>query len=88
MKITRKNLRFLVEQALGDYDSDEDLMYTVGREDAIAGLRPLNDDENYMMGYNDAMADLGLDPLPAPEPGSSKPLDPGVLKTVFLGKKR
>lgn len=32
---------------------DSDLMYTLGAEDAQAGMNPREDDPWYVMGYND-----------------------------------
>ena len=62
--------------------------YDLGREDALCGVPPQADSEDYMMGYNDVLVDGG-EPLAEPPPrGSGKPLDPSLLQHAHVGRSR
>jgi hypothetical protein len=60
-------------------------MYTIGREDALGGVPPQDDEPDYMMGYNEVLMDLGEPIVEPPAPGSGKPLDPAMLKHAHVG---
>ena len=82
MKITKRQLRKIIKEAM-----EEVTMYDQGREDSLAGVRPMFPDEDYMMGYNEAQADAGLPTMQAPsDSGRGKKLDPSKLKGAFAGK--
>tara|TARA_Y100000034_G_scaffold120696_1_gene163951 strand:+ start:334 stop:624 length:291 start_codon:yes stop_codon:yes gene_type:complete len=90
MKITRRQLRRLIREAFdyndAEYESEMGMVeYDMGREDAIAGLPPQDDTDDYMWGYNEVLTDMGRETVEPPAPGSGKPLDPAMLKHAHVG---
>lgn len=68
IRLNESGLRKVVGKLLNEY---ADIMYQVGREDALAGEPPGDEDPDYMLGYNDAMAEQGFDPVAPPPAGTS-----------------
>ena len=83
MKITKRQLRRIIRETVSEVGS-----YDLGRQDSLAGIRPQDSGEDYMMGYNEAQADAGLPKMQAPSNrGRGKPLDPNELKNARPGKR-
>lgn len=79
MKITRRQLRRIIKEAL-DQQS-----YDLGREDSFSGIRPQDHDEDYMLGYNEAQGDAGLPQVLPPSDKPGMPLNPDLLKHAVIG---
>ena len=95
MKITRRQLRRIIRESIRLHElesrvahEEEVSMYDVGRDDALGGVPPQDDDDNYMMGYNDVLIDMGEPPVGPPAEGSGKPLDPNMLQYAHVGGRR
>ena len=85
MKITKRQLRRIIKEEKRKLLSED--AYALGREDSLAGIRPQLPDEDYMMGYNEAQADAGLQTMQPPtDSGRGKKLDPDLLKGARPGK--
>jgi len=95
MKITKRQLRRMIRESIklhelesGYTDTEEVSAYDLGREDALGDVPPQDDDDDYMMGYNDVLVDLGEPPVGPPAQGSGKPLDPNLLQYAHVGGRK
>jgi hypothetical protein len=88
MRITRRQLRRLIRESYGPDVALPDrvsLDYQLGREDAESGVPPQDDDDDYMMAYNDILIDMGEEPVVPVSQVAGEPLDPDLLQYAHVG---
>jgi len=95
MKITKRRLKRIIRESIRLHElesrvthEEEVSMYDLGRNDALGDTPPQDDDDDYMMGYNDVLIDMGEPPVGPPAEGSGKPLDPSLLQYAHVGGRR
>ena len=58
MKITKRQLRRIIKEWTGGMS-----LFELGQEDAVRDIPPQDPDPEYMQGYNEALLEMGLDPI-------------------------